>query len=519
MAKVTQRHKAALPLAVLVWAVAARGSTTETSAETPRPIRVVMDNAYAPFAFQSDEGRLQGILVDQWRAWEKKTGLKADIYAMDWGQALRRMRGGEFDVIDCIVETDERRKYFDFTTANTRVEASIYFRRPIAGITDLASLRGFPVAVKAGDQHVDQLEANGVTTVIRFQSNDAIIEAAKQHKVNVFVVDDPSALYLLNKAGLDEEFRHSAPIFRDELKRAVRKGDAALLHTVSQGFAAIEPAELRRIEEKWFGLTVNRYARYLTYASYAAVAAAVLIAGLAGWNRLLRKGILQRTAALHALVERLQNAREEEAKRIARELHDDLGQQLTALSLELAKLERNLTGGASSPDQAAQIQRMHSVVDHTIGVVQEISSELRPGHLDVLGLTAAIEWQLTEFSRRSGIACRVTRLDEVPDLSDAQRTAVYRILQEALTNIARHAGATQAEVSLEAGTDRLALRIRDNGRGITAAERDDPHAIGLLGMRERAQIAGGDVTITGGAGFGTTVVVRIRVPPAAPRST
>src|SRR6185295_14760071 len=166
----------------------------QPAVETPRTIRVAVDNAYAPFAFQSDEGTVQGILIDQWQAWERKTGIKAEIHAMDWGEALRRMRAGEFDVIDCIVETAPRRDDFDFTPAYTTIEASIYFRKDIAGITDLASLKGFPVGVKTGDQHIDTLRANGVTTVIPFENNDAIIEAARQHKINVFVVDDPSAI-------------------------------------------------------------------------------------------------------------------------------------------------------------------------------------------------------------------------------------------------------------------------------------------------------------------------------------
>ncbi|HEY2396994.1 MAG TPA: PAS domain-containing protein [Rudaea sp.] len=168
----------------------------------------------------------------------------------------------------------------------------------ISGLTDIGSLKGFPVGIKAGDQHVDKLSALGVTTLIPFQNNEAIIAAAKQHKINVFVVDAPSALYLLNKAGIDDEFRQSAPIFHDELRRAVRKGDVAMLRTVSDGFAAIDPGELKQINEKWFGSAINEYARYLAYAGYAAAAALLLILGLAGWNRTLRKGILHRTAAL-----------------------------------------------------------------------------------------------------------------------------------------------------------------------------------------------------------------------------
>src|ERR1700682_490621 len=284
--------------ALLMLALAAPGAVAQTAVETPRTIRVVLDNNYAPFSFQSDEGKLQGILVDQWQAWEKKTGIKVEMHAMDWGKALRRMRAGEFDVIDSIVETAERRDYFDFTPPYTTIEASIYFRSDISGIRDLASLKGFPVGVKTGDQHIDQLKANGVTTVLLFPNNDAIIEAAKQHKINVFLVDNPSALYLLNKGGIEGEFRHSAPIFRDDLRRAVRKGDAATLLTVSDGFAAIEPDELKQIGEKWFGRTINRYRRYLAYAGYATAAALLLIGVLAAWNRMLRKKVLERTAAL-----------------------------------------------------------------------------------------------------------------------------------------------------------------------------------------------------------------------------
>jgi ABC-type amino acid transport substrate-binding protein len=163
---------AGLRLAWLMLALVSPNSVARAAVEAPQTIRVVMDNAYAPYSFQSGQGKLQGILIDQWQAWEKKTGIKVEIHAMDWDEALRRMRAGEFDVIDCIVETTERRGYFDFTPAYTPIEASIFFRNDISGITDLASLKGFPVGVKAGDQHIDRLKEQGVTTVIVFQNND-----------------------------------------------------------------------------------------------------------------------------------------------------------------------------------------------------------------------------------------------------------------------------------------------------------------------------------------------------------
>src|SRR5216684_6198359 len=114
-------------LLILVLALVSLGTAAPPATETPRTIRVVVDNDYAPYVIRSDEGKLQGILIDQWQEWEKKTGIKVEIHAMDWAQALRRMRAGEFDVIDCIVETPERLNYLDFTAGYATIEASIFF--------------------------------------------------------------------------------------------------------------------------------------------------------------------------------------------------------------------------------------------------------------------------------------------------------------------------------------------------------------------------------------------------------
>jgi PAS domain S-box-containing protein len=224
-------------------------------------------------------------------------------------------------------------------------------------------------------------------------------------------------------------------------------------------------------------------------------------------RKLANNELLSADRQLRSLVDRLHNAREEEAKRISRELHDDLGQHLTAIKIELDGLESSLSGAA--PGHQERFLRMHSGVDHMIEVVQQISGELRLAQLDVLGLSAAIDWQLKEFSQRSATTSRIVRLDETRNLSGAQNTALYRILQESLTNIARHSCATAVEISLEALPDRTVLRIRDDGRGITMTEINDPKSIGLVGMRERARLAGGYFAIHGADGMGTTVLVTI----------
>jgi NO-binding membrane sensor protein with MHYT domain len=215
---------------------------------------------------------------------------------------------------------------------------------------------------------------------------------------------------------------------------------------------------------------------------------------------------------LRALSASFQSAREEEGTRIARELHDELGGALTSLRWDLEEVEKMLSVGRDQANISAlreKIAGMTRLIDATINTVKRISAELRPIILDDLGLVAAIEWQVQEFEARSGIICQFDSLVDNADLSREQATALFRILQEALTNILRHAQATRVNITIEEEEGEFVLRIRDNGRGITEAEKTRPRSLGLIGMRERAQLIGGKIEITGVTGKGTVLTVRI----------
>lgn len=211
---------------------------------------------------------------------------------------------------------------------------------------------------------------------------------------------------------------------------------------------------------------------------------------------------------LRALAGRLQSVREDEQTRIAREIHDELGQALTGLKMDLAWVERKANEGAREA-AAEKLRGMHHLVDETIRMVRRISSELRPGALDDLGLVAALEWQLSEFSDRTSIQGEFHSERDDYDLDRERSTALFRIFQESLTNIARHSGATHMQVRLGLENRVLVLEVRDNGRGITPAEITQKTSLGLLGMRERAFVFNGTVDITGSPGSGTTLTVRI----------
>jgi len=205
----------------------------------------------------------------------------------------------------------------------------------------------------------------------------------------------------------------------------------------------------------------------------------------------------------------LQSVREKESTRIAREIHDELGQSLTALQMDLAWLGISIP--QADPSLGTKIQRMKKLVDTTIESVHRISTELRPILLDDLGLIAAMEWQVGEFRGRSNIQCDA-RFDLKESAVEKElATAIFRIFQETLTNIVRHAHATQVRVRLVQKGSELRLDVSDNGIGITEKDIDNPASFGIVGIRERVNLWGGTVHITGKPHKGTKVSVRIPI--------
>ena len=210
---------------------------------------------------------------------------------------------------------------------------------------------------------------------------------------------------------------------------------------------------------------------------------------------------------LRNLSAHLQSVREEERTRMAREIHDELGQALTALKMDLSWLNRrHLEKDAAIKNKLAS---MEELIDRTIETVQKLSGELRPGILDDLGLAAAIEWQAEEFQKRTAIECQVALGPEAITLNREQATTMFRIFQETLTNVIRHARASKVEVRLEEENGNIVLEVTDNGRGITQGEIGDPKSFGLMGMRERVKYIHGEVTIAGSPGKGTRIRVTL----------
>ena len=219
-----------------------------------------------------------------------------------------------------------------------------------------------------------------------------------------------------------------------------------------------------------------------------------------------------------------EQAREEERRRLARELHDDLGQAMTGLKMDLAWLERQVADGTAKDEVNGKLQMMTQVVNQCIHTLRSVITELRPQSLDQLGLIPSLEWQVDTFGRRFGLRTSFRSSVESVAIDMGRATAVFRMFQEMLTNVARHANASRVNVCIDLEGTMLIVTVQDNGRGVSNEKRS-ASSTGILGMRERASLLGGQLDVLSRPQQGTTVVVRIplenrrRSPRVADRRT
>jgi PAS domain S-box-containing protein len=264
-------------------------------------IKVAMDDNYPPYVMRGPGGQIQGLLVDEWRLWSQVMGVPVEIEATDWGQAQDLMRRGGADVLDTVFETPERKDIYDFTPAYAKVEALIFHHESLGGITDVSSLRGFTVGVKAGDADIGVLKSQGIDSLREYPSYEAVTLAAARGEIRVFCVDKPPGLYYIYKYGLEKDFRSAFTLYTGEFHRAVKKGRADLLRQVEAGFAQIPPEQMKALEDKWLGATLPGSSSRRTFLTVLAGVCGLVLA-LGVFNAALRGTVRAKTRELEALL-------------------------------------------------------------------------------------------------------------------------------------------------------------------------------------------------------------------------
>ena len=266
-------------------------------------LRVVGDDNYPPYLFLGNDGQPRGYVVDEWKLWERKTGVHVELVATDWADAQRQLLSGRADVIDMIFRTPSRTALYDFTSPFAEVHVAIYVDSGIAGIDGPDALQGFRVGVERGDACVERLRQHGVQALHEYAGYADIIGAARRREIRIFCMDEMPADYYLYRLQDDTRFVKAFDFYDDAFRRGVRKGDTKTLALVERGMAMITPAEREALRRKWMGrpLDVTPYARWF---GYALLVMGVLGALLLLWVFLLRRAVERRTRDLDFLTHR-----------------------------------------------------------------------------------------------------------------------------------------------------------------------------------------------------------------------
>jgi len=392
------------------------------------------------------------------------------------------------------VQLDERKATLLWTVSLVLITVSVFILFSVIRIWAGPAIMYIALTFMFLTAHVVRLEEMGNLLSIAndewYRTFNDINDAIIVHDCDFNIVRSNKAAEEIRQTGLFQEITMKC---REQFMEGHNRAFSALPHT--------EPVSPSTME--MFDAERNRYLEVLT------------IPRLDNQNRMT--GVIQiirditerkqaeeaiRTSKEHLrnLTAYIQKVSEIERTNIAREIHDELGQALTVLKIDLSWIRKRLPY-----DQIPMIEKidaMVKIIDRTIMTVKKISTDLRPGLLDDLGLSAAIEWQAEEFEKRTGIPCRLI-IDPKDITFDKDRnTALFRILQETLTNIARHAEATEVDISLQKKDGQIELNVQDNGRGISEAELTSPQSFGLMGLRERAIMFGGSTVIHGVPGRG-----------------
>ncbi|MCE5287138.1 MAG: transporter substrate-binding domain-containing protein [Pelosinus sp.] len=267
-------------------------------------ITVTTDDNYPPYSFRNSDGQLQGILIDQWQLWEQKTGIKVKLIGTSLNNAFNLVDTRQADVIDKIFTNDDRLKKYDFSEPYDTIPVCIFFSKNISGITNLESLKGFPVAVTKSDAAIALLKSNDIANIIEYDSSEEIIGAAKDQKISVFIMDKPPALYYLYKYGIQDKFNVSESVNDGHFHRAVKKGNLNTLLLIDAGFKEISANEYKAITKHWLG-TVHPASDALKYGPTAVSLITILAVLLLFWNYTLKRSVRKKASELYALLESL----------------------------------------------------------------------------------------------------------------------------------------------------------------------------------------------------------------------
>lgn len=478
MRDISKNLRACFALASLL-ALAARAGAVPAGGASG--IIVVCDDNYPPYAFVGADGKLEGIVPDHWRAWEKATGVTVDLRGLTWSRALEAIGLDEADVIDTIFETPSRRLHYDFTPAYARIEVPVFIHKSISGIASIGDLAGFKVAVKSGDAAVSELLGRGVAELQPYESYEAVIDAAQRLDARIFCVDKPPAMYFLYKRGIDRDFRVAFILNEGEFHRAVKKERPEILALVERGFSEIPASTYAAIDRKWLG---SELARNLDLRVVGAVVglALILAAFLSGLAWMLRRRVRAATLELREKVRLLEQS--EARNRVS----------ISEKEVLLKEIHHRVKNNMQIISSLIQLKAGESKLDEEHGLIADIQQRIQAmaqlhellyhskdfGTIDAAEYLAAITRELSLGYAWPDISCQAESVPLGIDEALPLGLAAGELLINSLKYAYPEGGHGPIRAILRRSGANLTLRVDDEGRGLP--EGLDPATCSSMGF-------------------------------------
>lgn len=480
---------------------------------------------HEPFEFVDDEGQHDGLTSDYMAILAERLNVRLDTVVVNsFSELGSGLQNGDIDIASYLPMSANWAEVLAFSEPMISIPIAVFGDQNADLVLDLPALAQWRVAVERPSRAYEILtrESPELELVFVDSPEDGLIAIA-EGEVDYFVHNIFSVEYYQRKLELDAPKLVLMTPYSFDIRFSASREMAPLIPIAHTVLASMGDHERTLIFDKWVNLQVAPGFQWQKVAAWGTAILAVILVTLSFiilWNRRLAHEVDSRTRdleeskdALRALAVHMDNVREEERSRLALEMHDELGHSLTALAMAIRRLAnyRKRAGdqGGDDPDEESQIEELRQLVRDASQTSRRIMSDLRPSVLEDLGLVAAIDWLAHEFEAHYEMPCDVDAEDLAIELPPGAGIALFRIVQESLTNIARHADATRASIDLNVLDGALSLAIRDDGKGIAGELENSERSFGLLGMRERALAVGATFGIDSSDGNGTTVQVTL----------
>ena len=550
---------------VVMLFVGGPASGTCNAAGNPREVHVGSELDFPPYALVDKNGQPAGFSVELIKAVTDAMGLSIKISTGSWDTVWNSLVSGQLDVSPIVAKLPERQRLVDFSLPHTETYDAFFVRKGDPAIPNIAAAQGKEIVVMRSDAaHHALIERNFQGKLILIDTIPAGLKLLSSGKHNAVLCSKLIGTLAIKEHGITGLIAGpTIPDYKRVFSFAVKKGETELLEKLNQGLLIVKTSgEYNLIYDKWlsFDDPWRKVQKYILPAIITLIVI-VVIAGfwlvtlrrlvrkrtrelneknemllhaydnmevrvqertkeLAQSNQLLQGEITDRKQAevalresekrLQSLTSQLISAQEDERRRISLELHDEMGQTLTAIKFNLTEIENDLPLD-SAPTIKENVEEAKSFIDHASDQMHELSHNLRPSILDDLGLVPTVRWHLNRFGQMTDIEAKFEAVDLDERLDQATETALYRIVQESLNNITKHAEAKKVLVRLQRKGDAVAAYIEDDGKGFDMNEislqKTPETGIGLMGMQQRAHMIGGILTIDSHKGHGTRISI------------